>query len=104
MRGQWQPLVLADGAVTVGWVAGADPQACGRGSNSDRIRSTTTAALRTKLVELMNDFQALNTRLKNEYRHAPPMNYQWLPSPPCALPLVQSCCRCVKCAVQEIAV
>mmetsp|Transcript_668 Transcript_668/g.1938 ORF Transcript_668/g.1938 Transcript_668/m.1938 type:complete len:306 (+) Transcript_668:281-1198(+) len=41
---------------------------CGPGSSSERIRSATTGALRQKLVELMNEFQALNTRLKNEYR------------------------------------
>lgn len=69
-------------------MAGVGPQACGRGSNSDRIRSTTTAALRTKLVELMNDFQALNTRLKNEYRHALPMMLQWPLPPTPARPLL----------------
>lgn len=41
---------------------------CERGSSSERIRSVTINALRQKLAELMNEFQALNTRIKAEYR------------------------------------
>lgn len=48
-------------------IAQRQPQ-CERGSSSERIRSVTINALRQKLAELMNEFQALNTRIKAQYK------------------------------------